>query len=395
MTEKLRVRMFGGFSAAYGDSVVTFGGQRVPKFKELFVILATRPGQDFSKRYIMTCLYEGEEVEDANASLNNTIFRLRKHLRSSPLPEGEYLVLRDGVLRFEGPVPVESDAWSLECAAGELAQERDRVRRAAICRRICDLYRGEFLPQIANEQWVIEKSKVYKGVYFRALEGLIEYLKEEDDYQGIERLAARACELYPCEGWESWRIESLLMLGRQKEAEQVYREAAAQVQGAGGFFSRKQQERFREIGSRMRRPEGTAEEIGRSLMEPGAEEGAYCCTLPGFSDCFRMLKRVTARRGPVYFSLLLCTILDAAGRPQQERRTCEKQGAKLCQSFKKYLRRGDIYTKYSENQYLLLCTGAGSENVSEIGARLDMDFRKRCGGRGGISWRLLDEGRAL
>lgn len=392
---ELCVRMFGGFSAFYGEEILSFGGQRDPKFKQLFQILMTRPGREFSKQDIMESLYGGEEVEDVNASLNNTIFRLRKYLRSSPLPPGEYLILRDGVLRFDGGgVPVESDTWNLECAAEELAQERDRRKRAEICERICALYRGEFLPRLANEMWVIEKSRTYKHIYFQALEALTTYLKEEEDYQAIERLTAQACGLYPCEGWESRRIESLLLLGRQKEAEQVYQETADRTREAGGFFSRGQQARFREIGAQLRHPEGTAEEIGKCLMEPESKEGAYRCTLPGFSDCFHMLKRVTARRGPVCFSLLLCTLLDAGGRPVQDREACERQGEKLCQSFKKYLRKGDIYTRYSENQYLLLCTGAGSENISEIGVRLDVDFRKRCGGRGGVSCRLLDEGRA-
>lgn len=146
-------------------------------------------------------------------------------------------------------------------------------------------------------------------------------------------LAARACELYPCEGWENWRIESLLVLGNRGEAERVYRETAAHAQELGDS-SPEWQERFRETGEQLRHPEGTAEEIGRCLMESRTEEGAYGCTLLGFSDCFRMLKRVTSRRGPVCFSLLLCTILDAGGRPVQDPKTCEKQGERLCQSFK-------------------------------------------------------------
>lgn len=63
----------------------------------------------------------------------------------------------------------------------------------------------------------------------------------------------------------------------------------------------------------------------------------------------------------------------------------------MCETFRTYLRRGDVYTKYSENQYLLLCVGAERENVSEIETRIDMGFRKRCGGRGGISCQLLEE----
>lgn len=94
--KKLSVKMFGKFSAKYGDEVLTFGRQGDSKFGQLFQILMTRPGQGFSKRNIAEAFYDWDKVEDPNASLNNMIFRLRKYLEASPLPPGEYLFLNGG-----------------------------------------------------------------------------------------------------------------------------------------------------------------------------------------------------------------------------------------------------------------------------------------------------------
>lgn len=389
--KKLSVKMFGGFSAKYGNEVLTFGRQRDSKFGQLFQILMTRPGQGFSKSTVAERLYGRDEVEDPNASLNNTIFRLRKYLATSPLPPGEYLFLEAGVLRFAGDIEVESDVWEFEKMADLFEEEQNRAGKIALCEKVCDLYQGEFLPQLSNEQWVIEKSRNYQKIYITMLNYLLGCLKEDGDYGRAEKFARHAAELYPYEGWESWRIDSLIALGRHREAEEVYRKTAEYVQGSDVFLSRKQQEKFREIGDRMLRPEGTVQDIGKYLLETMPGQGAYACTLPGFSDCFRMLKRVV-KRGKVHFSLLLCTILDAGGHPASGGEYCEKLGEKLCAAFQTHLRRGDIYTKYSENQYLLLCIGVGKENSMEIGVRIDSNFRKRCGGRGGVSCRLLDDG---
>lgn len=389
--KKLSVKMFGGFSARYADEVLTFGRQRDSKFGQLFQILMTRPGQGFSKNAIAERLYGRDEVEDPNASLNNTIFRLRKYLATSPLPPGEYLFLEAGVLRFGGDIEVESDVWEFEKAADQFEEEQNRAGKMTLCEKVCDLYQGEFLPQLSNEQWVIEKNRNYQKTYVTMLNHLLGCLKEDGDYGKVEKLARHAAELYPYEGWESWRIDSLIALGRHREAEEVYRKTAEYVQGSDGFLSRKQQEKLREVGDRMLRPEGTVQDIEKYLLETMPGQGAYACSLPGFSDCFRMLKRVV-KRGRVHFSLLLCTILDAGGHPASGREYCEKLGEKLCAAFQTHLRRGDIYTKYSENQYLLLCIGVGKENSLEIGARIDTNFRKRCGGRGGVSCRLLDDG---
>lgn len=391
MEKKLRVKMFGVFSASCGDAVLTFGRQRNSKFCQLFQLLMTRPGQGFSKKGIAEVFYGDEEVENANASLNNTIFRLRKYLRESPLPPGEYLILEGGVLRFNGEVEVESDVWSFECAVHEFEREQDRRKKAEICGRACELYRGEFLPRLSNEIWVIERGRAYREMYGRVLDYLLRDWKERGDWRSIGNLAGRAAGLCPGEGWESWQIESLAALGRYKEAEQVY-QAAACAQEAGSFLSREQQEWFHRLGTLLQRPEGAAEEIDRYLAEQDAWEGAYGCTLPGFSDCFRMLKRVTAREGTVRFALLLCVILDANGRLAGSPEYCKKQGKKLRAVFRERLRKGDVYTQYSESQYLLLCVGTDRENALAIGARIDTDLRRRSGGRGGVLCRVLDGG---
>lgn len=390
--KKLWVKMFGGFSASYGEEVLTFGRQKDSKFRQLFQILTTRPGQGFDKSDIAKSLYGWDEVEDTNASLNNTIFRLRKYLETSPLPPGEYLQLSEGVLRFDGgEIEVESDVWSFECAAQEFEKEQDKGRKAELCKKSWELYQGEFLPWLSSEQWVIEKSRNYQKLYFRMLEYLLRVLKEESDYRGIESIAARAAEIYPYEGWEIWQIESMMALERYKEAEEAYRKTVTDMQKTGGLLSKRQQERFRKLGDKMRQPEGTAEDINKCLMEPAPGQGAYACTLMSFLDCFRILKRVIDRGGNL-FSLILCTILDTSGQPANDQEYCTKQGEKLCASFRAHMRRGDVYTKYSENQYLLLCIGAEKDNITDIGTRIDIDFRKRCGGRSGIRCQLLDDG---
>ena len=392
MTEKLRVRMFGVFSASYGETDLTFGRQRNSKFSQLFQLLMTRPGLGFSKKSIAGILYGQEKVENTNASLNNTIFRLRRYLKESPLPPGEYLILKNGMLCFNDQTEVESDAWSFECTVHEFEQEHDRQKKIALCGKAYELYQGEFLPQLSNEMWVIEKSRVYHEMYSRILEYLLRSFEEDGDYKRIGSLAGRASKIHPGEGWENWQLESLLASGSYREAEQVYQEAAARVKKEGGFLSQKQQERFHKIAVRIRHPERMGDDIAKYLMERDPRGGAYSCTLSGFSDCFHMLKRVTAREGSLLFCLLLCTILDPNGRPANSLKCCKTNGEKLRATFQAYLRKGDIYAKYSENQYLLLCIGVDKENALHIGARIDTDFRKRCGGRGGIQCRLLDDG---
>ncbi len=387
--KKLSVKMFGKFSVKYGERVITFGRQGDSKFGQLFQILMTKPGQGFSKRNIAEALYDWDKVEYLNASLNNTIFRLRKYLEASPLPPGEYLVLNGGVLQFGGEVEVESDVWEFENAAQEFREEQDRWKKAGLCEKCSELYQGEFLPHLSNEQWVIDKSQNYQKLYFEMMEYLFCFLKEEGNYGRLEKLSERAAQLYPYEGWEVWRIESLIAQNRHEEARELYQKIITDMRRTGFFLPKERREQMNKIGDRICRLEGAEEEIRKCLIETVAGQGAYSCTLQSFLDCFRMVKRVI-KRETVHFYLILCTILDNNGQPVNNCKNCEKREKKLCEVFRTHLRLGDIYAKYCEGQYLLLCLGMEKEDTSEIGERIDMDFRKRCGGRGGISCRLMD-----
>ncbi len=389
--KKLSVKLFGRFSAKYGDEVLTFGRQGDSKFGQLFQILMTEPEQGVSKRNIVEVLYNWDKVGNPNASLNNTIFRLRKYFEESPLPSGEYLYLQAGILQFSRKIEIESDAWEFEKASRKFKEESDKWKKAELCEKACDLYRGEFLPHLSNEQWVIDKGQHYQKLYFEMMEYLFSFLVERGDYRKLKRLSERVIELYPNEGWEIWQVDSLNALNQYKEAKILYQKIVTYIQKTGNFLSKEQREHLQKTGSRLHFPEGTEEDIREGLLETIPCPGAYCCTLQGFSDCYRMLKRVM-KREKLSFGLLLCTILDSNGKSVNDQDYCKKQGEKLREVFQKYLRLGDIYTKYCESQYLLLCVGADKENISEIGARIDMDFRKLCGGRGGISCRLLEDG---
>ena len=128
--KKLSVKTLGRFYVSYGDEAVFFGKQRNSKIEQLFQILMTRPGQGVRKTDIAERLYKGEKVENLNASLNNTIFRLRKYLEASPLPSGDYLILDEGILRFSGKIEVESDVWEFEKIFRQFQEEQDKKKNS-------------------------------------------------------------------------------------------------------------------------------------------------------------------------------------------------------------------------------------------------------------------------
>lgn len=337
-------------------------------------------------------MYGQSKVEDENASFNSTVSRLRKYLKNSPLPPGEYLISGGGILRFDGPVEVESDAWEFEQTAERFGEEKDRQEKLRLCEKACDLYYGDFLPQLSNEPWVIRKNKYYQRHYFIMLQYLLEVLKEKGDYAAISRLSLRALEIEPLGEGLFWRLDSLTAQGCLREAADEYETALNQVQKMKNSGSRALLERLREAGKRLQAPGGgTEKEIHQCLWEETAGQGAYICTLPSFVDQFRILKRL-AEREKIAFALLLFTIRKADRKRIDNEKNSRGQEVRLQEAFQTNLRAGDVCARYSENQYLLLCMNTEAEQAAEIAMRLDGSFRKDCRGRYSLGYQLLDNG---
>lgn len=385
MQSKLNVNLFGGFSAYYGETALTFGKQNNSKFSQLFQLLMTRPKQDFSKRTLIHNMYEADEIENPNDSLNSTIFRLRQYLKKSPLPKGEYFIVKGGTIRFDGPVEVISDVWEFDCLEKDFEKEQDLYKRAECCKQACDLYKGEFLPQLASEQWVMHRANEYKEKYKKMLIFLLEYFKGKKAYGQIEQYASRAMRMYPLEGWEIWVIDSMVAQGHFQEVGNLYQDLVKKVNQIEKFSSIETIQWLKEIEDHVLVNGESPEKIYQNLNEEEGALGAYCCSFLGFTDYFRILKRLSNREN-IQFRILVCNLVKIDGSPIENKSSCLRLGEKLKETFKSHLRIGDVYTKYNINQYLVLCVSANEENIRNIGARIDIDFQKRCNRRYGISY---------
>lgn len=386
---KLTVKMFGGFSVSYGTEPLTLGRQSSSKFCQLFQLLLTRPGRQFSKREIMRCLYGQESVEDANATLNNTVFRLRRCLEASPLPPGEYLTVRDGKVRFEELVPIDSDVWRFERLARSFERETGREKRVQIAEEACGLYTGELLPRLAAEQWVIERDQVCREAYFQMLRYLLEHQQKDRNYHEIQRLSAAASVIQPFGEWQLWQVEALDSLGKQKEAMAYYRELLHHLWESGEPPAEPWMERLQEVGSRIQLPREGEDTLRRFLREEDPNAGAYPCPLQSFLDYCRIMERQRERLRTQY-CVLVCSIEGIGRHTGMSWQRCAVQGPKLEKAFRACLRRGDVYTRYSAGQYLLLCAGCGETGAMEIGIRVDIQFQKLCGGRYRAQLRVLE-----
>ena len=74
----LKVRLFGGFSASYGEIPVSFGRNTTTKAMKLLQILLYHGDTGISRDKLLDELYGREELADAANNLRVTAHRLKK-----------------------------------------------------------------------------------------------------------------------------------------------------------------------------------------------------------------------------------------------------------------------------------------------------------------------------
>ena len=92
----IKINMFGGFSIKYGDIPFTFGRAYRSRYIQLFQILLLNQANGIAKDVLLENLYGMREGANQNNSLNNLIFRLRKHLLALGCSQSDDIVIKNG-----------------------------------------------------------------------------------------------------------------------------------------------------------------------------------------------------------------------------------------------------------------------------------------------------------
>lgn len=370
----LMVQMLGGFSMSYDGKEITFGKNRISKSMQLLqLMLYNKKGISRSK--VVDILYGRGGLSDPSNNLRVTVYRLRKILEESELPPGEYFTTENAMFRWSDSIPLCVDVLEFQRLIDQASEETQKERRIAVLECVLSWYRGDFLPKLSGEDWVILETVHYKKEYEDALEEVLEYYRETKRYRDMLRLAAEASSIYPFDEWQTYKIDALIGMGREKEAYKVYEETTRIfIEELDVHPSPEMEEHLRRLGSRFTNvPQAIKDIKGGLLQEKETENGAYYCSLPSFIDEYRLIRRMGERIDKSVY-LMLCTLTDGKGNPLESGDKLTKMSEHFKNAIKVSLRKGDTYTQYSTNQFLILLLGTNEENSRIIADRITRTF---------------------
>ena len=243
----LKVQMFGAYSIEYEGKPISFERNTATKTNQLMQILLQAGEKGVARAKLLSDLFGDEEMSNPANSLRATVFRLRRLLAAAGLPEDEYVTIKGGSYYWTSKIPYELDAHQFEDLLKKAEKENDLEKKKSY-EEACELYRGEFLPQLGAEEWAVVLNVYYKNLFSNAIRTLCQVLKDEKDYKKLYHCAEKAAVIYPLEDWQIWQMDSLIAMDRQDEAMVLYETTTELLYKELGLTpSDQMKERFRQL----------------------------------------------------------------------------------------------------------------------------------------------------
>lgn len=382
MARHLFVHMLGDFYMELENKKLELPGSIFSKTKNLFLLILLYGEAGIEKRKAMELLYQNDDGDESSqyGRFCVLVYRLKKYLIELGLMQENDTLHKKGVFCWQPQeLEIQIDAKIFESAAKEalINQTAESFDRA------CTFYQGEFLTELTSEPWVAQKQVYFQNLYTQCVRSHLRLLNAGKHYGCMLEAAKRAARLYPYEEWYIGWMEALMGMERWKEAFQVSEELEKNLMDQMGLRpSPEVQERVQRINMQIRGSSKQLWEIRQELEEKDYPQGGFFCNYSTFAWAYRYEIRKTARDGLSHY-LLLCSLTEIQEGNSwfQEGEVLDTTMEYLGESIAVSLRRTDIYTRYSKNQYLMLMFQMKQEDCSHISQRIEQKFRKYPGVR--------------
>ena len=380
-TNCLQASMFGGLQIHVGDQYLVEQGGRVNKPMELLVYLLLNIGAQTSNEQIMEALWGDDEVENPAGALKNAAYSLRRQLAKAGLQQ-ECIITRDRQYAWNPEVPVELDIDRFnklyETAMQTPGTPPEKVERC--CREAVALYAGDFLPALSDRYWLMARASTLRQRYLSMVLHLSDLLLSSEDRSGAEEvmnLCSRALLLEPLSEELQLRHFTALRKLDMKTAVLNHYPVVANMffDEVGEPLPESIREIFRWASEGADLPMEDIRHIQKDLDEITRDDrpirGAYFCPYEVFKHMYHMVVRSATRNSEDV--ILLLVTLTPQEAPKQERIRVMLSVKEL---IKNMLRKGDVFSRYGRNQYVLMLSVKNADDYKVVRDRLLSRYEK-------------------
>lgn len=369
---QIRVTMFGGFKIESGGKVIHDTSARTHQLWHLIEYIITYRQKSISQDELISALWPDDNIENPSNALKNLVYRIRSAFTAQKLPHARDMVIFvRGCYQWNNSLDTCVDAEEFEelykqaSMPGTPIEDSIEKYTAAI-----ELYKGDFLPGARFESWVVSISSYYRSMYFKCVYAALELLLRTQKYTEIELICQKALIIDQFEE----DIHKYLILAMIHQGKQTH--ALAHYSYITDLFFRElgvnpspsMRDLYRDIIKTINNVEADIDIVKEDLREPDNGTGAFYCEYEVFKNLYRLEARTAARTGQSVFVCLLTA--DGSRGELLDAKTRSKIMDGLFEIIKASLRKGDVFSRFSATQYVLMLPTLTYENCVMVMNRI-------------------------
>lgn len=368
--EQLQIRMLGELSLHWGDHRISAEDNRSRKLWMLLAYLITYRARPVKPSELIGLIWGGDSGSDnPENALKVTLHRTRGLLDKLWPGAGHDLILRrgDGYIWNSG-IPLELDTERFERLCGGTREERTEA---------LGLYRGEFLGKLSTGTWVIPIATHYHNLYIRTLLQTLPLLAEAGEHHKVVSLCQDALPREPYdEELRRHLMRSLIALEDRQAAAAVYEELRERLYHDFGITPTEETRALWRVAANTVSDRSLPiETVLEHLLEQDPAAGAMLCDF----DCFKIICHAEARamtRSGTATHMALLSVTGERGKTLAKR-SLDRAMDNLGEQIRLNLRRGDVFSRCSTSQYVIMLPQANFENSCVVCRRLIAAFDRR------------------
>jgi DNA-binding SARP family transcriptional activator len=373
----IKVTMLGQFSLSYEDHAIDDDSNRMKKVWLLIAYLLYHRHNPGASKNLLSLLQNGgfDDAEDPIGRQKALFYRVRTQLNQLEDGAGHTCILcKNGNYYWNPDIPVEVDAERFEALCTAASKETNVDTKLQMYLEALSLYKGDFLPKLSMELWVIPIATYYHELFLTAVEETLSLLEASKRWSEMITLCTHALDLEPySESLYQHLMRAQLAVGDRTAAIASYERMSELLFETFGVMPSDQSRKlYREATKEINHTEVTIHAVSDQLREAEDAKGALLCEY----DLFKLLYQVQARaaaRTKMDVHIVLLSLHSRDGKALQ-RRSLDIAMDNLQNLMVANLRQGDILSRCSMSQICCMLLQANYENSQMVCRRLEKAF---------------------
>ena len=378
VVKNVSVSMLDGFVLEADGVTLTDDINRSLKLWSVLAYLILHRHRAVSQSEFIELFWPEDHSSNPVNALKTLLYRIRTMLEPLFGKDIQPILAQRGAYIWNPAVvcALDLDRFEELCRQGRDASRRPEERMASYQAAMA-IYKGDLLPKLNQQMWLVPLAVRYHTSYVTAVKDFAALLSTAARYEEMYQACARASELDSLdEGLHILMIRALLHQGKDADALLHYEQATDLLyRNLGVRPCEELRTLYKEIMAAEKNLETDLEVIMGDLREAAAHPGAFVCEYGFFKEAYRLEARRALRSGAcVHLCLITVSQPDGSMPPLHVLSDTMDQ---LLEVLVNNLRRGDMVSKFSGAQYVIMLPAANFEDSSMVMERVIRVFHQQ------------------